>query len=65
MTEAANVMCWNWNPSQVCAFVCSSRAKNAQVTEVHIGYDIAKRHARMIGGVMRVGRVVNGMAHTI
>ena len=55
----------NTSPNQTWAFVLTSRAKNAIVTEAHISFDTAKRAAREIGGCMRVGHIQDGKAHTV
>lgn len=65
LTPEALEMVKGWNPMQTCAFVCDSRKNNAKVVAVTIGFDDAKRNARLINGCMRVGRMVNGKAHTI
>lgn len=54
----------NTSPNQVWFFVCDSRSKNAHVVEAHISLDTAKRRARLIGGVTRVGRIEWGSTLT-
>ncbi len=65
LSETAKANVANTSKTQVWAFVCSDRSKGAIVTEAHISYETAKRHARMINGCMRVGRVVDGKAVTM
>lgn len=65
MSDAALRAVKGANPRQTWAFVCSSRRNDAIVVDATIGFDDAKRKARLIGGVMRVGRVVDNAAETI
>ena len=64
LTQAALAAVANAHPSQVWAFVCSSRSKTATVVEAHISVDTAKRHARMLDGCTRMGRVDGAFAET-
>lgn len=54
----------NTSPAQLWFFVCDSRSPNAHVVEAHISADTAKRRARLIGGITRVGRVEWGATLT-
>jgi len=62
LTDAALAKVRGSSPSQTWAFVCSSRRKNAVVVDAFVSYDSAKRAAKAISGVMRVGVVDGGAA---
>jgi hypothetical protein len=58
LTAAASESCRGFSPAQTCAFVMSDRTKSALVTEVHICFETAKRHARVYGSCCRIGRLM-------
>lgn len=57
MTNEAQIAVRGFSAAQVVFFVCDSRRKTARVVEAHISKDLADRHARMMKGCVRVGRV--------
>lgn len=64
LSDKARAAVANTSPRQTWAFVMSSRSHDAVVVNATIAFDTAKREARAIGGVMRVGHVQDGEAET-
>lgn len=62
INEQASAQVKNTSPAQLWFFVCDSRSPLASVVEAYISADTAKRRARLIGGVVRVGRVEQELA---
>jgi hypothetical protein len=65
LSEFAAKQVLNTHPYQVWFFACDSRKRSATAVEAHIAKHLADMAARKLGGCVRVGRVVDGLADTM
>jgi hypothetical protein len=54
-----------FNPSQAIFFAMTSRREDARVADAAIGKSEMDRAARQIGGVVKLGYVVDGVAYVL
>ena len=65
LSETAVKQVANTNPRQAWFFAFDSRKQSAIAVEAHIAKHLADMAARKLGGCVRLGRVVNGLAETM
>jgi hypothetical protein len=65
LSETAIAQVKNTNPHQSWFFAFDSRKQSATAQEAHVAKHLADMAARKLGGCVRLGRVVNGLADTM